>query len=251
MPAPSAATAPEDSLVQTKSAHDVRRMFHDISPTYDFLNHLLSFNTDKRWRRIVARHTVTSGVSRILDCCSGTGDLAIALGERAAKLGAKPLIVGSDFTASMMTRAKGKFAASVGAPKPSVGDTMHLPFPGNQFDLVTVAFGIRNVNDFSAGLREMARVCRPGGKVAVLEFSHPRNRLFSALYNFYFFNVLPWIGYLMTGTRAYRYLPKSVAKFPEGEEFATVLSEATGGVTNRIPLTFGVATLYISEKKKS
>lgn len=252
---PTANPAPpvrDDELVATKRASEVRGMFHAISPSYDFLNHLLSMNTDKRWRRFTARRVVNADMRDILDVCSGTGDLALALGRQAGVLGASPRIAAADFTPSMMERGGQKFAGSTAPgprPLPLVGDTLRLPFSSASFDLVTVAFGIRNVADYRAGLREMARVCRPGGTIAVLEFSKPRSRAFGAIYNFYFFRVLPWIGYAITGTRAYRYLPKSVAAFPESDEFRREMTAAAGGATEAILLTFGIATLYTAKRR--
>lgn len=248
------AGAPEDALVATKAPRDIRGMFHDISRTYDFLNHLLSLNTDRRWRRFVARRVVTPDVREVLDVCSGTGDLALAIADQAVRVGAAPRIVGSDFTPSMMAIARDKFgrasARSAVTPLPSVGDTMRLPFPDARFDLVTVAFGIRNVSDTAAGLGEMARVCRTGGRVAVLEFSQPRNALMRRAYNLYFFTVLPWVGRLISGSRAYTYLPKSVARFPDGDGFARMLGAAAGGPVETHPLTFGIATLYVATVRR-
>ena len=248
------ARTPEDALVATKAPRDIRGMFHDISRTYDFLNHLLSLNTDRRWRRFVARRLVTPDVRDVLDVCSGTGDLALAIAEQAVRVGGAPRVVGSDFTPSMMAIARDKFvraaARSAVTPRPSVGDTMRLPFPYARFDLVTVAFGIRNVSDTAAGLAEMVRVCRTGGRVAVLEFSQPRNALLRGAYNLYFFTVLPWVGRIISGSRAYTYLPKSVARFPDGDEFARMLGAAAGGGVERHPLTFGIATLYVATVRR-
>jgi demethylmenaquinone methyltransferase/2-methoxy-6-polyprenyl-1,4-benzoquinol methylase len=245
----------EDALVATKAPGDIRGMFHDISPTYDFLNHLLSLNTDRRWRRLVACRLLERGTAEILDICSGTGDLALALSERAREIGARPRIAGVDFTPSMMRIGAGKFAAAVSrgmaAPHPSVGDAMRLPFASSRFDLVTVAFGIRNVADHRAGVAEMVRVCRDGGRVGILEFSQPRNAALRAAYNAYFFRVLPWVGRLISGSRAYTYLPKSVAKFPDGDEFCSILRGIAGGEVQAHPLTFGIATLYTARVRKA
>ncbi len=239
----------EERFVGTKRPSEIRGMFHDISPTYDFLNHLLSLNIDRRWRRFVARKVMTGNPARVLDVCAGTGDLAIELTNEARRCGFATKVTASDFTPSMMRRGKNKFEQMEGGdeiPRAMVADTMQLPFSTGSFDLATVAFGIRNVTDVSTGLAEMARVCRPGGRVAVLEFSQPRNRVIAWCYNRYFFGVLPWVGRLISGSRAYTYLPKSVAKFPDGDEFSRLLRQATGGEVTRHPLTFGIATLYIS-----
>ena len=239
----------EEGFVGTKRPSDIRGMFHDISPTYDFLNHLLSLNIDRRWRRFTARTVMTDRPARVLDVCAGTGDLAIELTNEARRREVATQVIAADFTPSMMRRGQAKFAQLQGdapMPHPMVADTMHLPFPSGHFDLATVAFGIRNVTDVAAGLAEMARVCRSGGRVVVLEFSQPRNKAIAWCYNRYFFGVLPWVGRLISGSRAYTYLPKSVAKFPDGEEFSRLLSEATGGEVTLYPLTFGIATLYVS-----
>ncbi len=248
--------ASEDSLIQTKSPRKVRQMFSDISPTYDAMNHLLSMNIDKRWRRFVARQVVHSDTSKILDVCGGTGDLAVALMDRASQLKATPFIVCSDFTASMMRIGRDKFTKIDSAinpaqpPVPLLGDTMNLPFPDDTFDLVTVAFGIRNVADADSGLREMTRVCKPGGTIAVLEFSETRHPIINGAFSLYFRHILPTIGRVVTGTRAYSYLQKSVEKFPEGEAFAAMLTEATGSTTRMNRLSFGIATLYTSRKSQ-
>jgi demethylmenaquinone methyltransferase / 2-methoxy-6-polyprenyl-1,4-benzoquinol methylase len=245
---------PEDTLVATKAPDDIRGMFHDISPTYDRLNHLLSLNTDKRWRRFVARKLVDEGTRDFLDVCSGTGDLALAFAERVKRLRLPAVIVGSDFTPAMMRIGRRKFAdaARTGttAPHASVGDTLRLPFAASRFDVVGVAFGIRNVADHRAGIAEMARVCRHGGRIAILEFSQPRNPVLRGAYNLYFFRVLPWVGRMISGSRAYTYLPKSVAKFPDGDEFSAMLSGISGGEVQRHLLSFGIATLYVAHVRK-
>lgn len=240
---------PEDTWVDTKSPDTVREMFTSISPTYDALNHILSLNTDKRWRRALARETLAPDTRRILDVCGGTGDLSQTLAQSAAKLGAAPTIICSDFTPAMVAIARDKFQATGGtSPLPLVADTTCLPFADAQFDLVTVAFGIRNVVDPAAGLAEMARVLRPGGAVAVLEFSRTRSWLINGGFNIYFRHILPAIGRIVTKSRAYHYLSKSVEKFPEGEEFCRMVSAATGSPTTAKRLSFGIATLYISRK---
>jgi demethylmenaquinone methyltransferase/2-methoxy-6-polyprenyl-1,4-benzoquinol methylase len=238
----------EDTLARTKAPRDIRGMFHEISPTYDFLNHLLSLNTDRRWRRFVAEKTLTRETRAILDVCSGTGDLALAYSRRARRMGTEPLVVGSDFTPAMVGIARRKFCGvPAHAPHASVSDTLHLPFPDACFDLVSVAFGIRNVADTRSGLLEMRRVCRPGGRIAVLEFSQPRNAVLRWLYSAYFFTVLPWIGRLISGSRAYTYLPKSVAGFPDRAAFSALLTEVAGCAAEASPLSCGIATLYVAE----
>lgn len=243
---------PEDEWIASKSPDTVRGMFTSISPTYDALNHILSLNIDKRWRRYTAQTTLISrpGIRRILDVCGGTGDLALALQAEAARLGLCPTIISSDFTPAMTAIAKPKFqkAGSTQSILPLVADTTCLPFTDNSFDLVTVAFGIRNVVDTLGGLREMARVCSPGGQVAVLEFSKTRSPLINSGFQLYFTHILPTIGRLVTKTRAYSYLSKSVEAFPEGQQFCNMMSQATGSPTTATPLSYGIATLYLSQK---
>jgi demethylmenaquinone methyltransferase/2-methoxy-6-polyprenyl-1,4-benzoquinol methylase len=253
---PSPEENPEDSLVQSKSPEKVQRMFNDISGTYDLLNHALSLNIDKRWRTFLARQVVQPATSRILDVCGGTGDLALALREEAQRQGANPVVICSDFTEGMMRIGQTKFqalkplraSAALAPPLPLIADTTRLPFADSQFDGVTVAFGIRNVANPQLGLQEMARVCRPGGVVAVLEFSETRHPVINSGFRLYFRRVLPLIGRIVTGTRAYSYLSKSVEKFPEGEAFAAMLTHATGSPTQMHRLSLGIATLYLSWK---
>jgi len=254
MTSPPTETRPDladDNLVSSKSPRRVQEMFGTISPTYDLLNHLFSLNIDKRWRNFTARQALDKNVSDILDVCGGTGDMALALAAHAARLQGNPRIISSDFTPGMIKIGSRKFARYNGtsAPVPLVADTTCLPFADNSFDVVTVAFGIRNVVNAQQGLNEMARVCRPGGTVAVLEFSETRHPLINWAFQLYFRRILPAAGRLVTGTGAYGYLSKSVAKFPEGEAFCKMLTAATSGETRARRLSFGIATLYISSKK--
>lgn len=240
-------------LAETKRAHDIRGMFDAISPTYDLLNHLLSLNIDRCWRWICAQRLISKDICRVLDLCSGTGDLALAFARRAKRVGIAPLIVSADFSKPMVRLADRKFRrARLQSCNllPTVADALHLPFTDSQFDLVSAAFGIRNVVDAPAALREMARVCRNGATVAVLEFSRPRNGLLKACYGLYFSSVLPAIGRLVSGSPAYTYLPQSVARFPEGREFVNLLAQAARGEVTSIRLTCGIATLYIAKVRK-
>jgi demethylmenaquinone methyltransferase/2-methoxy-6-polyprenyl-1,4-benzoquinol methylase len=223
-------------------------MFHEIAPTYDRLNHLLSLNIDKRWRAITAKLVIGASTHRVLDVCAGTGDLALAFAERAELAGCEPSIVAADFTPAMIRIGAQKFSSAKHSILPLVGDTLHLPFPDATFDVVSVAFGIRNVSNYEAGLREMVRVCRTRGTIAVLEFSRPAVPVLRQFYSFYFFRVLPWVGRTISGTRAYTYLPNSVAAFPEKEQFADTLRAIAGGEVVRRSLSFGIATLYLASK---
>jgi demethylmenaquinone methyltransferase/2-methoxy-6-polyprenyl-1,4-benzoquinol methylase len=229
----------------------IRRMFGQIAPWYDFLNHLLSLNVDKQWRDRTARLVPPGPASLgpILDLCTGTGDLALTY-DRDAN-GTVP-IVGADFSHEMLLRAVKKAdAAGAGARVRFVeADAQALPFADDTFQLVTVAFGLRNVTDTDRGLREMVRVARPGGRVAVLEFSKPRGFVLGRLYLWYFRYVLPLIGQVISRSpeSAYRYLPASVLNFPDYEALADRMRAAGLEEVRYRPFTFGVATLYVGEK---
>ncbi len=234
-----------------KSGTRIRRMFGEISGRYDFLNHFLSGGTDIYWRWQTVRRVAPDGNAPILDVCTGTGDLAIAYWKKAR---GQTRVVGTDFTHEMLVIARQKIA-KLGSNANSQmafleADTQHLPFEDNQFQIVSVAFGLRNVADTLAGLKEMTRVCRSGGRVAVLEFSMPTNRMFCAVYRWYFRNVLPRIGQLLArnSEAAYNYLPQSVSAFPQGAELAGIMQQAGLSECTWVPLTFGIATLYIGRK---
>jgi demethylmenaquinone methyltransferase/2-methoxy-6-polyprenyl-1,4-benzoquinol methylase len=243
-----------DQLVRTKSPRGIRTMFDAISPTYDFLNHLLSAYVDKHWREVLARNVLKSRPQRILDVCTGTGEVLFEIRRQAAKLAHSPLCIGNDFSRPMLERAaeKGKNNRSASASGPLhwfQADTLNLPFADETFDLVTVAFGIRNVQDFHAGLKELWRVTRKGGQLAVLEFSKPKWPLVRELYLGYFHYVLPLLGWLVSGTRAYFYLPRSVSVFPEAKEFEDAMKMCGWKPLVTRPLTGGLATLYIGTKE--
>jgi len=225
----------------------IREMFDDIAPRYDLLNRLLSFGIDRRWRSFAVRQLSIPRGGRVLDVATGTGDVAL---EIARQTDPSVQIVGADFTQGMLVQGKAKIAATshalrielVNAPCES------LPLPGDLFDGVTIAFGIRNVVDRPAGLREMCRVLRPGGRVVILEFSQPKNRLFRSLYYFYFLRVLPWIGGLFSRRSAYQYLPDSVLEFPDQEDFKALMAEAGFRDLRHHDLTGGIATVYVGSK---
>jgi demethylmenaquinone methyltransferase/2-methoxy-6-polyprenyl-1,4-benzoquinol methylase len=227
----------------------IRRMFGNIAPSYDFLNHLLSLNIDHRWRRRTTQLVPPTGNAPILDLCTGTGDLALAY-DRAAR-GCVP-IFGADFCPEMLARAMVKSQQRRSADRLHYleADAQRLPFADDQFQIVAVAFGLRNVSDTDRGIAEMVRVARSGGKVAILEFSRPRGWLFGRLYRFYFRKVLPAIGQLISRSRdnAYRYLPESVLEFPDGEALAERLRRHGLMEVKFYPFTFGIATLYVGVK---
>ena len=229
----------------------IRRMFGQIAPWYDFLNHLLSLNIDKRWREKTAKLVPPSPAEAgpILDLCTGTGDLALTY-DRVA--GGTVPIIGADFCHEMLVRAveKATVAGAGGRMRFVEADAQALPFPADTFQLVSVAFGLRNITDPDAGLAEMVRVLRPGGRVAILEFSKPRHWLLGRLYRGYFRYVLPLVGQLLSRNKesAYRYLPESVLKFPDYEDLADKLRAAGFADVTYEPLTFGIATLYVGSK---
>src|SRR5262245_22328472 len=227
-------------------------MFGQIAPWYDFLNHLLSLNIDKQWRDRTARLVPPGPVSLgpILDLCTGTGDLALTY-DRDAR-GSVP-IIGADFSHEMLLRAmkKTEIAGASGRVKFVEADAQALPFPDDTFQLVTIAFGLRNVTDTDKGLREMVRVIRPGGRVAILEFSKPRNAILGRLYGWYFRYMLPLVGQLISRSAesAYRYLPASVLNFPDYDALADRMRAVGLEEVKYQPFTFGVATLYVGVKQ--
>lgn len=227
----------------------IRSMFGNIAPSYDLLNHLLSLHIDRYWRWYTTRQVPPSGDAPILDLCTGTGDLALAY-DRAA--GGRVPIVGADFCHPMLVRAVAKTQKrhAAGRIRFLEADAQKLPFPDDHFQIATVAFGLRNVTDTDRGLAEMVRVTRPGGRVAILEFSQPRGRLFGRLYRFYFRQVLPRVGQMISRSKdnAYRYLPASVQEFPDGEALAERLRRQGLIDVRWQPLTFGIATLYVGTK---
>jgi demethylmenaquinone methyltransferase/2-methoxy-6-polyprenyl-1,4-benzoquinol methylase len=231
-----------------KSEARVRRMFGEIAGRYDFLNHLLSLGADVYWRWRTVRKVPPAGEGPVLDLCTGTGDLALAY-DRAA--GGRTPVVGADFCHPMLVIGRDKARASKAELVTFVeADAQMLPFPDDAFQIVSVAFGLRNVTDTDRGLREMLRVCRPGGRIAVLEFSMPRWQPFRAIYGWYFRHVLPRIGQVVSrnGQGAYNYLPDSVGEFPSGEALAERMRAAGAAQVRYYPLTLGVATLYVGVK---
>jgi demethylmenaquinone methyltransferase/2-methoxy-6-polyprenyl-1,4-benzoquinol methylase len=233
--------------VVDKSGTKVRGMFAEIAPRYDLVNRMLSGGIDVWWRHVTVRRAPPPTSGAILDVCTGTGDLALAY---AAAAGPGVRVVASDFCRPMLDRGVEK-ARRTGATVEWVeADAQALPVPEAAFDLVTVAFGLRNIADTARGLAEMARVLAPGGRLAILEFSLPRNSLIRAGYLWYFRRVLPFLGNLVARNRsdAYTYLNRSVEEFPSGERLATLVRAAGFAGVTMVPLTFGIATLTVATR---
>lgn len=218
-----------------KDAATIQAMFGDIAPRYDFLNHLLSFNIDRRWRRKAVALAEPKGP--VLDVCTGTGDLAAEF----ARATGSP-VTGVDFCAPMLRRGRDK--KSCARVRFVRGDALRLPLPSNRFDVVSVAFGIRNVADLEEGLAELVRVARPGGRVAVLEFAPPKNRL----YGFYFGRILPFLGNTISGSRAYSYLNRSVVQWTDEQDLAERMRRAGCASVAIHPLTLGIAAVHLGVK---
>jgi len=232
-----------------KSDNRVRQMFGAIAPAYDRMNHLLSLGVDRYWRWRTARIVRPEGQEPILDVCTGTGDLALAFARRTA--GAVP-IYATDFCPEMLElgRAKSRQAAHGRKLTFLEADTQALPFTADTFQIVSVAFGLRNVADTDQGLREMTRVCQRAGRVAILEFSMPCRQPMRALYGWYFRRVLPRIGQLLARNdyQAYRYLPESVGEFPERAHLVRRMESVGLSDVRCFSFTGGVATLYVGTK---
>lgn len=241
------ATIEQTTVGVDKSGTKVRGMFAEIAPRYDLVNRLLSGGIDVWWRHVTVSRAAPPASGAMLDICTGTGDLALAYAAHAAP-GVR--IVGSDFCGPMLDRGRDKSRRTGARVEWLEADAMDLPFADGEFDLVTVAFGLRNIADTARGLAEMARVLRPGGRLAILEFSLPASRLVRAVYLAYFRYVLPFVGNLVARNRsdAYSYLNRSVEEFPSGAALAAVVRQAGFDRIDQLPLTFGIATLTIATR---
>lgn len=239
---------PPGAQTEEEAARWVRGMFARVAGRYDFLNHLLSFHVDRYWRgRTVERlnEVLRRPAARVLDICCGTGDLLIAL--QAAHPG---VALGSDFCHPMLVEAAGKLRRRRMPSLLFEADALALPLGDASLDLVTAAFGFRNVANYERGLAEMRRVLRPGGVAAILEFSQPSNPLFRALYSFYSTQVLPAVGGLISGSRAaYEYLPESVRKFPDAEGLAGKMRDAGFADVGYERMSAGIVALHIGTKQ--
>jgi demethylmenaquinone methyltransferase / 2-methoxy-6-polyprenyl-1,4-benzoquinol methylase len=238
---------PEGATDQQSSARAVREMFTSIAPRYDLLNHVLSFNIDRLWWRRTARifaDVLARPQAQVLDLCCGTGDMAFALRRQAGK--SSPKILGADFSHAMLRRATQKSAST--SLRWVEADALCLPFPDGHFDLVTAAFGFRNLANYDAGLREIMRVLRPGGECGILDFAEPKG-VMGRLYRIYFKHVLPAIGTLVSGVKGpYAYLPASVERFPEPDEMLARMRQVGFREESWKAYTFGIAGLYRGKK---
>lgn len=226
----------------------VKDIFNDIAPKYDLLNHLLSMNIDKGWRRKAMRYIGENEKGHLLDVACGTGDFSIA----ALRAGVRK-VTGIDISENMVEVGRKKIAE---AGLSSVidlrtGDSEKMEFTEGEFDVVTVAFGVRNFEHLELGLKEMQRVLKPGGKAIILEFSMPEHFPMKQMYKFYFRSILPSIGGWISGNKAaYSYLPESVMKFPQGQAFLDIMTACGFTEVMRQKLSFGIASLYIGKKPR-
>jgi demethylmenaquinone methyltransferase / 2-methoxy-6-polyprenyl-1,4-benzoquinol methylase len=273
-PAPAKGTRPQGAVTEADASRQVREMFTQIAPRYDLLNHLLSLHLDRLWRARVARRfraILDRSDAVVLDLCCGTGDLAFSLAR-----GRRARIIGVDFSHAMLVRARQK-SATLGdsaarwlakkapasesgryngeAPDTAVymlffeADALRLPFAGGSFDLVTTAFGFRNLANYEDGLKEIHRVLKPGGTLAILDFTEPPAGLVGNVYRWYFRNILPRIGGLLSGDRsAYTYLPASVSRFFRPAELASLMT-AVGYESAEFKVwTLGTVALHTARK---
>jgi demethylmenaquinone methyltransferase / 2-methoxy-6-polyprenyl-1,4-benzoquinol methylase len=240
-------TTPQGVTDEQAAARWVRDMFGRVAGRYDLLNHLLSFNLDKRWRsRTVERVApiLSRPGARVLDLCCGTGDVLLALEARRGSP-----VLGSDFCHPMLVEAKRKIARRDMGTRLFEADALALPLRDGSLDLITTAFGFRNLANYEKGLEELLRVLEPGGVAAILEFSQPTNRVFGALYGFFSTLVLPWVGGTVSGSRdAYSYLPESIKKFPSAEELAGAMRSAGFKRVEFDRMTGGAVALHLGWK---
>jgi demethylmenaquinone methyltransferase/2-methoxy-6-polyprenyl-1,4-benzoquinol methylase len=235
---------------ENKEPRRIRDMFNRIAHRYDLLNHVLSANLDRRWRRMAAHQLPDLDGARVLDLCGGTGDLTIEV----ARAGRADRVICCDFAHDMLTRAAGKFRRIGVEPRCQLleADGLRLPFADGSFDAVTIGFGVRNFVDLTAGLREVLRVLRPGGRLVILEFSRPTAPLLRHLYAAYLGRILPRLGDRVAGDRGpYGYLAKTIADFPDPAGLAGRLREAGFAACGWTRMTGGIVALHTAFKSRS
>jgi demethylmenaquinone methyltransferase/2-methoxy-6-polyprenyl-1,4-benzoquinol methylase len=241
-------TTPPGTAGQQEAADWVRRMFAAIAPKYDFVNHLLSFNIDRTWRKVLMNRltpVLTRQGARVLDLCCGTGDVLIDLQDISPNL-----VMGADFCHPMLVSARQKASRKGFQAAVFEADALQLPVAAETFDVISVAFGFRNLASYAGGLQELQRVLRPGGMLAILEFSQPPGFVMKTAYGLYSEFFLPVIGALISGSReAYAYLPASIRKFPPPFELQKMMEEAGFVETGFELLTGGIAALHLARKR--
>jgi demethylmenaquinone methyltransferase / 2-methoxy-6-polyprenyl-1,4-benzoquinol methylase len=240
-------TTPPGTSTEQQAARWVQRMFAAIAPRYDLVNHLLSFNIDRTWRKILVAHlgpVLKRPEGRILDLCCGTGDVLIDLQQATTTP-----VMGADFCHPMLVSAHEKTQARGFSAPLFEGDALNLPIADCSLDAITIAFGFRNLANYTAGLRELHRALKPGGTLAILEFSHPRQFLLKASYGLYSRMLMPLAGWLISGSwQAYAYLPNSIRKFPTAERLRDMTVEAGFEEVRYELLTGGIAALHIARR---
>ena len=240
-------TTPPGTGNEEQAATWVRQMFSTVAPKYDLLNHLLSFNIDRGWRRRLLERVqpvLTRPGATALDLCCGTGDVLMELQEAAATT-----VFGADFCHPMLVEAERKITKGGFRSRLFESDALNMPMRAESIDLVTIAFGFRNLANYTAGLAELLRVLKPRGMVAILEFSHPRGILLGASYGFYSKVLLPLVGAAVSGSReAYTYLPDSIRKFPRAKVLAAMMRDAGFHEVSYELLTGGIAALHVGSK---
>ncbi|CAG1769914.1 demethylmenaquinone methyltransferase / 2-methoxy-6-polyprenyl-1,4-benzoquinol methylase [uncultured bacterium] len=238
----------QTELLTKKGVH-IQQMFGSIARVYDLLNTILSFNFDKSWRKYAVKVSNVTADAKVLDVCTGTGDLAIAYSRVLHESGR---VIGSDFCHEMVRLADHKLRKRNLSGKIEVieADTLHLPFQDNYFQVSAVAFGIRNVSDLRAGITEMMRITAPGGRVVILEFSQPINPVFKAIYYFYFKKILPFIGKLISRSKynAYSSLPSSVLNFPDRYVLRAQMESCGLEDVKIYSRTLGIVTIHVGQK---
>ncbi len=243
----SGGTTPPGASDEQQASAWVERMFAGIAPRYDLLNHLLSFNIDRSWRKALLKKVkgaLDDPQAVVLDLCCGTGDVYLDFSAVA-----KAQVVGADFCHPMLTAAHAKAIRKRVRPALLEADALTLPFVDGELDCVSIAFGFRNLANYQAGLAELLRVLKPGGQLAILEFSHPSNVIVKLGYGFYSRIILPTVGTLVSGSReAYTYLPSSIRKFPQAAALVEMMRSAGFAHAEYQLLTGGIAALHIATK---